>query len=630
MNDSFNGWLLIFFSLQKATLKSKGQAHLSTSLTVPNGHVTTSKELAADHVTTSKEKLADLPVSMEDHQTDETELNSTASEISTECDLYSLSCSALPDKTSASESYNQDVPQSVSAPQLSQKEHKDLEGQEGDQEKPVQELVKPVLDEDKPVKSELEQELPVKQDGEEEAGKSELKEPIRPDETVQQDQKKQVKPEIEQIASESELSQKESEPTNCEEAAIDHTLVEGEQGREERDSKPGDQISEPTETNAMSEVSEDIIVASDDVTMKYETAEALTNNAEQGEVDTSNDEGVQVNSNVQSTSETVESRGDDEKVTTSDGEDGKVQSGGEEERSQAESQKESVQNEESKQCEEDSHTSLSLEGEEKGEDGVDENTQNNSPSSHESSETPPTIPEATPSSSEIPPTLSESPLNVESLTLGENSPSHSDEQAPPQINPTASMDTEDLQTAAGQTSQLTPASIETGTPLSDVTHDPINTHHLDTTPSNEQSSIPDKSPLPERELEREKSADSLAQSQDPPTLEEPPVIELFSSSPDNSMSAEREKLAVSSPEPPWSPNTASLARDVQDLLSAVQAPLEAEQMVRVPSISRNSRYYRVSVKGSTPKASRRGLEEGSTPKLNRQSQEVRAKMNRMT
>ena len=626
--------------MQKAALKTKGQAHLSTSLTVPNGHVTTSKEQAADHVTMSMEKLPDSPASMEDHRTDETELNSTASELSTECDLYSLSCSALPDKTSASESYDQDVPQSVSAPQLSRREHKELEGQEGDQEKPVQDLIKPVLDDDKPVKSELEQELPVEQDGEEEPGKSELEEPVRADEMVQQDQEKPVKPEIERKASESELTKNESEPTNCEEAAIDDTLeegeqgreerdgkpeeaaiddtlAEGEQGREERDSKPGDEINEPTETNAMNEV---IIVASDDVTTKYETAEALTLKAEQGEVDTSNDEGVQVNSNVQSTS------GDDEEVATSDGGDDKVQSGGEEECSQAERQKESVQNEESEQCEEDSHTSLLLEGEEKGEEGVDENTQNNSPSSHESSETPPTIPEATPSSSETLPTSSESPLKVESLSLGVNSPSHSDKRAPPQINPTASMDTEDLQTAAGQTSQLTPASIETGTPLSDATHDPIDAHHLDTTPNDEQSSTPDRFPLPERELEREKSADPLAQLQDSPTPKEPPVIELFSSSPDDSMSAEREKLAVSSPEAPWSPNTASLARDVQDLLSAVQAPLEAEQMVRVPSISRNSRYYRVSVKGSTPKASRRGLEEGSTPKLNRHSQEVRAKM----
>ena len=607
--------------MQNATLKSKGRAHLSTSLTVPNGHVTTSKEQAADrvttsieqpadHVTTSKEKLPDLPASMEDHQIDETELNSAASETSIECDFYSLSCSALPDKTSANELYDQDVPQSLSAPQLTQREHKELEGQDGDQEKPVQELVNPVLDEDKPIESGLDQELPVEQDGEEAWGKSKLEEPVRPDEMVQQDQEKQVKPEIEQKGS--ELAQKVSEATNNEEAAIEHTLAEGEQDREERDRKPGDEISEPIE---ISEDRNDITIASDDVTTKYETAEVLAIKARHGEGDASTDEGVQVNSNVQASSATIESRGDGDETATGDGGDGKVQSDGEEECSQADSQQESAHNE---NLLEDSHTSLSLEVEEKEEAGVDGNTQNDSPSSHKSSEIPPTIPEATPPSSEIPPTSSESPLKEESLPLGENSPSHSDQQAPPQINPTASMDTKDLQIAAGQTSQLAPASIETGTPLSDVTHDSIDTHCLDTTPNTEPSSTPEKSPLPERE----KSADSFAQSQDPPTLEEPPVTKLFSSSPDNSMSTEREKRTVSSPEPPWSPNTASLARDVQDLLSAVQAPLEAEQMVRVPSISRNNRYYRVSVKGSTPKASRRGLEEGSTPQLNRHGQEV--------
>lgn len=61
-------------------------------------------------------------------------------------------------------------------------------------------------------------------------------------------------------------------------------------------------------------------------------------------------------------------------------------------------------------------------------------------------------------------------------------------------------------------------------------------------------------------------------------------------------------------EVPWSPGVESLASDVKDLLSAVQAPLGEEQMVRVPSISRHSRYYRVSVKGSTPKSGRRDQE----------------------
>ena len=247
------------------------------------------------------------------------------------------------------------------------------------------------------------------------------------------------------------------------------------------------------------------------------------------------------------------------------------------------------------QCKENSLTSLSVAGEEKGEEKVDEDTQNRSPSLHESSEAPPTIPEDTPPSTDT--VTSESPLKkVESLTLGENSPAHSSEQTPPQVNSAPSVDTEELQTTDGESPQQTLASIKTGTPLSDATHDPIITANIEGSPT----ATPDNSIPPEMELEREKSADSFTQPQDPQTIE----------------------VVSSSPEPLWSPNTASLARDVQDLLSAVQAPLEEEQMVRVPSISRNSRYYRVSVKGSTPKGSRRGLEESSTPKLNRQRQEV--------
>ena len=77
---------------------------------------------------------------------------------------------------------------------------------------------------------------------------------------------------------------------------------------------------------------------------------------------------------------------------------------------------------------------------------------------------------------------------------------------------------------------------------------------------------------------------------------------------DDSLEDER-KEAESLVDPPWSPGAEALANDVQDLLSAVRAPLDVEQMVKVPSISRHSRYYRVSVKSSTPKASRRGQEE---------------------
>lgn len=59
-------------------------------------------------------------------------------------------------------------------------------------------------------------------------------------------------------------------------------------------------------------------------------------------------------------------------------------------------------------------------------------------------------------------------------------------------------------------------------------------------------------------------------------------------------------------EGPWSPGATALANDIESLLSVVQAPLGEEQVVKVPSISRHSRYYRVSVKSSTPKSSRRG------------------------
>ena len=59
-------------------------------------------------------------------------------------------------------------------------------------------------------------------------------------------------------------------------------------------------------------------------------------------------------------------------------------------------------------------------------------------------------------------------------------------------------------------------------------------------------------------------------------------------------------------EEPWSPGATALANDIESLLSVVQAPLGEEQVVKVPSISRHSRYYRVSVKSSTPKSSRRG------------------------
>lgn len=577
---------------------SKGQAHLSTSLTVPNGHVTSSKE-----------KFPDLPASTEDHQTDETELKS-ASEVSTECDLYSLSCSALP---SARETYDNSVTQSMSAPQLPQREEQEHGGQEGDQEKPVQELVKPVLSE----------EVPVEQDQNEES-KSELEEPVRPDELVQQMEQKG-----------SELTGEESECRAGKEVGSEHRLGEGEQEGGERDGKPcHHQTSEPTETKGTNDVTKgrnDITVVSDDVTTKYETADASAVKAvddEHGEVDANTDRAIQVNSNIQVTLETAESRGDNGKVGSGGDGEGKVQLGGKEECSQTASQQESAENEESlldktEQLEEKmSPASLSLAGEERGEEGGDENTQSNSPSLHKSSETPPTIPEATSTSSDVSLTSSESPLKIESL--GENSPLLSgSKHTPHQIHPPTLTHTENLQVAGGGGSPPpTPASIETGTPPSDAALDPTNIHLLATSPNMEQSSLRDNSTLPETaELEREKSVDSFAQSSDPPTLEESPSSEIFSS-PDNSMFAEREESTVSSPEPPWSPNTASLARDVQDLLSAVQAPLEEEQMVRVPSISRSNRYYRVSVKGSTPKGSRRGLEEGSTPKLNRHGQEV--------
>ena len=122
------------------------------------------------------------------------------------------------------------------------------------------------------------------------------------------------------------------------------------------------------------------------------------------------------------------------------------------------------------------------------------------------------------------------------------------------------------------------------------------TEHLNTTDSStaEAAAVVGKDtplPVPESSL-----------SESPPKAEELTSL-------DTSLAAEGVDSDSQALEPPWSPKTASLARDVKDLLKEVQAPLVAEQMVKVPSISRNSRYYRHSVKSSTPKSSRRGLEE---------------------
>lgn len=572
--------------------------------------MTIPKEHATDHVTTPEEEVPDLPTSTEDHQVNETELNS-ASEVSTESDLYSLSCSALPDKMSGSELYDQDIPQSISAPELPQRQLEERIRLEGDQEKPVQELIKPVLNEEKPVQLELNQELPVEQHQEERPDQSELEEQVRPDQTVQQDQEKPVKlvkPEIEE--KESELTQKESESTNDEEAHTENTLVEEE---EERDTchKQHDQINDTAETKA---TRNDIIVASDDVTTKEETADISTVMPEREEVDAISAESEQPDSAVQPTHEPRGS--DDEKaMNDDDGREGKVQLVGEEECSQADSKQDDTQHEEivvdgSEECKENSRSRLSVEEKEKGEEKDDVNTQTDTPSSHISLEAPPTIPKATPPVSETQHITLESPLKAGASTLGEISPSHSIKQTP-----TLTSSPTTAKTTVSQPSLLTPASLETDTPPSDATHD---THqNLDTPPN--KFSTAQNSLL--SETEREKSDSLTLQPQDPPTLDEPPNTELHPSH-DSSVLEEREKLTALSPEPPWSPNTASLVKDVQELLSAVQAPLEEEQMVRVPSISRNSRYYRVSVKGSTPKTSRRGQEEGSTPKMSRQDQKV--------
>lgn len=81
-----------------------------------------------------------------------------------------------------------------------------------------------------------------------------------------------------------------------------------------------------------------------------------------------------------------------------------------------------------------------------------------------------------------------------------------------------------------------------------------------------------------------------------------------SSSSDRRMTSDRKYTELIPQEPPWSPGAEELANDIKDLLTVVQAPLTADQLVRVPSISRNNRYYRVSVKGSTPRSGRRGSE----------------------
>ena len=614
--------IFIAFSwLQKTTSKNsthkEGQVNLSTSFTVPNGRVTTSKEQDADHVTTSSRK---------DHQAVGTDLNST-SEISTESDLYTLSCSALPNKTSTSESFEQDVPQSISAPELPQR---DQERCEVNQEEPVHELVKPVLNQEIPVKSE---ELAVKQD----------QEPFRPAEVLKQDQEKPVKPEIKQ--NEAELAQKESDPSNDKEAPINHTIVEGEQKEEAN-----------AQSDKVNEGENDIITASDDVTAKDETAHSVdastvvsehsegdastaareqahsiteekvestcsdgeenTTKSEQGEdkhietIDKAPDHQVEEigsrvvpSSNEQAINTNTENNGG-EKVAINDSGNDQLHSVGEERCSQAASQRDSPLDEgklvDTSEHEGDLQGNLS----QKGEEGDNVDAHKPTPAS----ETPPTISDATPPAPGSPQATSESPLKAgASTTLGDNSPLHVEEHTPPLIT---SMDTE-LQTTAGNSPQLPSSSLDTERTSTSETTDHLKPHS-DTPPNTDEFSSIDNSVI-----ETEKS-DSLAQLQDTSesALKEPPNIELISS-PDNSVLVKRETL---SPEIPWSPNTASLARDVQDLLTAVQAPLEEEQMVRVPSISRNSRYYRVSIKGSTPKSSRRGQEDGSTPKSHRHGQ----------
>lgn len=94
---------------------------------------------------------------------------------------------------------------------------------------------------------------------------------------------------------------------------------------------------------------------------------------------------------------------------------------------------------------------------------------------------------------------------------------------------------------------------------------------------------------------------------DPPPLETSTKAE--SSTPtDSCLTSDRADTETMPQEPPWSPGAKELADDIKDLLTVVQAPLAPDQLVRVPSISRNNRYYRVSVKGSTPRSSRHGPE----------------------
>lgn len=545
-------------------------------------HVTTSEEQPANHVTTPNGTVAES--SAGDNQDDEMELTST-SEISTQCDLSSLSCSALPDKTSAIESHDQDVLQSISAPELPQRE------EERYQERPVPELVKPVLSKEATVKLESDQELPDKQVQGKEPGESELNEHAK---VVQQKQENPVQPEMEHKASEPtpNMMPIEGTPIAC-------SPVEGD--------KVDDQ---PNHTEAASELCEkrdDIITTDNDVTAKEVTA-PLPDVADVGtdRVDSDTSTAGSEQASGQVIKDVTESRF--EEVTFGNMND-KQTSGREGKCSQVVGQNDSTQCEENLTGESAlGHPSLEQEKAE------DDDMLKNSPSSHESPKSPFTVPESTPTSLETPPTTTEN--LVKEIALKDISHSHGTNRQTPNLTDTSTtVDTGHLQSPAESSPLITSGSLATERTLLNTCADKMS--HSGTPLINaELLSTSVDSLLTEGEGER--------LSRDPASpVNEQSNTELFSLLENSSLTEREKSLAVElSPEPLSSPNATSLARDVQELLLVLQAPLEEEKVVRVPAISRNSRYYRVSVKGSTPKASRCGPEEGSTPKVHKLSSET--------
>ena len=96
------------------------------------------------------------------------------------------------------------------------------------------------------------------------------------------------------------------------------------------------------------------------------------------------------------------------------------------------------------------------------------------------------------------------------------------------------------------------------------------------------------------------------------TTDQPPLLLDDSVTTQNTSMQENQVSPQTHPEkvlsPPLSPSTANLATDVQELLDILKAPLETvnKSTIKIPNLSRNSRYYRHSLKRTTS-ISRKGV-----------------------